>query len=93
MQLQVFNNNQCMHDLVTHTDPVGAGMGWGAVSRVLSRKFLLGGSVEKLKMYGRGPLRARRFCKECTETHFICFEFGSSMNLTSREKVSVHWGN
>ena len=50
-------------------------------------------------MYGRGPLGARRFCKECTErsNRLISYEnalfsFGSIINLTSREKVSVHWG-
>ena len=44
-------------------------------------------------MYGRGPLGARRFCKECTErcNRPISYEnallsFGSSINLTSREK-------
>ena len=51
-------------------------------------------------MYGKGPLGARIFCKECTErsNRPISYEnallsFGSSINLTTREKVSVHWGN
>ena len=35
------------------------------MTRVLSRKFLLG--EETLNMYGRGLLGAPRFCKECTE--------------------------
>ena len=49
-------------------------------------------------MYGRGPLGAQRFCKECMErsNRPISYEnallsFGSSINLTSREKVSEHW--
>ena len=41
-------------------------------------------------MYGRGP----RFCKECMERcnrpENALLSFGSSINLTSREKVSVH---
>ena len=48
-------------------------------------------------MYGRGPLRAQRFCKECTErcNRPISYEnallsFGSSiLYLISREKVWV----
>ena len=51
-------------------------------------------------MYGRDPLGAQRFCKECTErcNRPILYEnallsFGSIINLTSREKVSEHWGN
>ena len=50
-------------------------------------------------MYGRGPPGAQRFCKECTKScnRPISYEnglssFGSGINLTSREKVSVHWG-
>ena len=44
-------------------------------------------------MYGRGPLGPQRFCKECIErcTRPISYEnaflsFGSTTNLTSREK-------
>ena len=51
-------------------------------------------------MYGRDPLGAQRFCKECPErcNRPISYEnallsFGSSINLTSREKVLVYWGN
>ena len=47
---------------------------------------------------GGGSFKARMFCKECTErcNGLISYEnallsFGSS--ITSREKVSVHWGN
>ena len=50
-------------------------------------------------MYGRGPLGARRFCKECTEksnrpnsSENALLSFGSSINWTSKEKVSEHWG-
>ena len=46
-------------------------------------------------MYGRGPLGARRFCKECTERSdrpisyenaLLIMSFGTIINLTSREK-------
>ena len=52
-----------------------------------------GGGGGALNMYGRGPHRARRFCKECTKS-CISYEnallsFGSGINLTTREKVSV----
>ena len=42
-------------------------------------------------MYGRGPLGAQRFCKECTER---CTHLSLVVYLTSREEVSdsVHWG-
>ena len=49
-------------------------------------------------MYGRGHSE-QRFCKECTErcnrpisNENALLRFGSSINLTSREEVSVHWG-
>ena len=50
--------------------------------------FFLG---EALNMYGRGPLGARRFCKECIErcnsSYVNALEFGTSINLTYRDKV------
>ena len=66
--------------------------------RLADRVLSFGGKA--LNMYGSDPLRAQRFCKEYPErcNRPISYEnallsFGSSMNLTSREKVSVHWGN
>ena len=41
----------------------GVEKGEHSTSRVLSRKFLLGGKL--LNMCGMGPLGARRFCKVC----------------------------
>ena len=45
-------------------------------------------------MYGRGPLGARRFCKECTErsNRPISYE-NALLSFGPREKASVHWGN
>ena len=63
-------------------------------ARALSTKFLLGGKM------GGAHSECEDFAKECTEKfnrpishENTLLSFGSSINLTSREKVSVHWGN
>ena len=82
---------------------------WGYCCIPISCSFFLGitGCMEWPGFYLafggealRPTPRARRFCKEYTErcNRPISYEnallsFGSSIYLTSREKVSVHWGN
>ena len=43
-------------------------------------------------MYGRGHSECEDFAKSARRDDAL-LSFCSSINLTSREKVSVHWGN
>ena len=70
--------------------------------RVLSRKFLLGGGEQSIwTVWERGACSERKDFAERTErcnrpisyqNALPLLSFGSSIKLTSKEKVSVHWG-
>ena len=63
------------------------------VARVLSRKFLLGGGGAHSEREYFAKSARREVIDPCISYENALLSFGSSINLTAREKVSVHCGD